>query len=99
MSTQHSGTFTHKHHQPAKAEKLSRPAPSDRRESMTPTSDAGGGISEGSLKDASGTETGGGTNTPQRVEKSTEVAENEQQPLHQGTSAYTGGGADNGSNL
>lgn len=96
---QHSGAFARKRHQPEKAGRFPRQTAPDAQERMTPTGDAGGGISEGSLRDASGVETGGGTDTPQHVEESTEAAENVQQPLHQGTSAYTGGGADNGSNL
>ena len=68
-------------------------------EQLPPTSDAGGGISEGSLRAASGKETGGGVDTPLHVDDSTEATIQREQPLHQGTSAYAGGGADNGSNL
>ncbi len=68
---------------------------------MPPTNDAGDAISEGSLYDASGAATGGGVDTPDAVEESTEdeVRKQKRSHIHQGTSAYTGGGADNGSNL
>jgi hypothetical protein len=69
--------------------------------SMPPTNDAGDAISEGSLYDASGAATGGGVDTPDAVEESTEdeVRKQKRSHIHQGTSAYMGGGADNGSNL
>jgi hypothetical protein len=66
---------------------------------MPRTSDAGGGISEGSLYDASGAATGGGVDTPTDVEQRTEDEVRKQKPIDQGNSAYTGGGADNGSDL
>ena len=66
---------------------------------LPPTSDTGEGIGEDSTYDASGTATGGGVDTPTAVEKSTESAVRKQKPINQGSSAYTGGGADNGSNL
>ena len=71
----------------------------DEHAQTPPANDAGGGISAGTLKDASGTETGGGVDTPTRVEEKAEDTIEQQKPLNQGTSAYTGGGADNGSNL
>lgn len=84
---------------PRKAERLLEPTIPDEQEQLPPTSDAGGGISEGTLRDASGSETGGGSDTPLHAEQSTEAAIQQKQPLHQGTNAYPGGGADNGSNL
>jgi hypothetical protein len=66
---------------------------------MPRTNDAGDGISEGSLYDASGAATGGGVDTPTDVEQSTEDEIRKQKPIDQGNSAYAGGGADNGSDL
>ena len=66
---------------------------------LPPTSDTGEGVGEDSTYDASGAATGGGVDTPTAVEKSTESAVSKQKPINQGSSAYTGGGADNGSNL
>ncbi len=66
---------------------------------MPPTNDAGDAVSEGSLYDASGAATGGGVDLPTHVEKSTEDEVKKRQPLNQGSSAYTGGGADNGTDL
>ena len=63
------------------------------------TQDTGDGISEGSVYDASGAATGGGVDTPTVVDKSTESVVRRKKPINQGDSAYTGGGADNGSNL
>ncbi|QBD74609.1 hypothetical protein EPA93_00815 [Ktedonosporobacter rubrisoli] len=63
------------------------------------TSDTGGGISDGSVYDASSEATGGGVDTPLAVERSTENTIGKQKPLNQGSSATSGGGADNGSNL
>lgn len=71
----------------------------DDQASTPPTGDAGGGVSEATLKDASGTETGGGIDTDIHAEENTETTIEKRKPLHQGTSAYTGGGSDNGSNL
>lgn len=78
-----------------------RPEPpmDDEQRGLPPTSDAGGGVSEGTLRDASGVETGGGSDTPMHAEENTEATINRRKPLNQGTSAYPGGGADNGSNL
>ena len=66
---------------------------------MPRTNDASDGISEASLYDASGAATGGGVDTPTAVEHSTEDEVRQQTPINQGSSAYTGGGADNGSDL
>ena len=66
---------------------------------LPPTSDTGEGVGEDSTYDASGAATGGGVDTPTAVDKSTEAAVEKQKPINQGSSAYTGGGADNGSNL
>jgi hypothetical protein len=66
---------------------------------MPETNDAGDAISEASLYDASGKATGGGVDTPQHVEEYTEKAAQKHKHIHQGTNAYEGGGADNGSNL
>ncbi len=63
------------------------------------TQDTGDGIGEDSVYDASGAATGGGVDTPSAVDKSTESAVRRKKPINQGDSAYTGGGADNGSNL
>ncbi len=57
---------------------------------MPRTNDAGGGISEGSLYDASGAATGGGVDTPTDVEQRTEDEVRDQKPIGQGNSAYTG---------
>ncbi len=61
--------------------------------------DTGGGIGEDSVYDASGAATGGGVDTPTAVDKNTESVIRRKKPINQGDSAYTGGGADNGSNL
>ncbi|MDQ6659877.1 MAG: hypothetical protein M3Z24_02800 [Chloroflexota bacterium] len=66
---------------------------------MPETNDAGDAISEDSLYDASGAATGGGVDTPTAVEESTEAAVRKHKPINQGSSAYSGGGADNGSDL
>ncbi|GHO59585.1 hypothetical protein [Ktedonobacter robiniae] len=66
---------------------------------MPETNDAGDAISEDSLYDASGAATGGGVDTPTAVEESTEKAVRKHHPINQGSSSYTGGGSDNGSNL
>ena len=66
---------------------------------MSTTNDAGDAISEGELYDASGAATGGGVDTPDAVQRSSEAATEQQKHIHQGSSAYMGGGADNGSNL
>ena len=66
---------------------------------LPPTSDTGEGVGEDATYDASGAATGGGVDTPTAVEKSTESAVRKQKPIDQGSSAYTGGGADNGSDL
>lgn len=66
---------------------------------MPETSDTGDGIGQDSVYDASGAATGGGVDLPIRVERSTEAEVQKSKPLHQGDSAYMGGGADNGSNL
>lgn len=63
------------------------------------TQDSGGGVGQDSVYDASGAATGGGVDTPTAVEKSTEAAVRRRKPINQGSSAYTGGGADNGSDL
>jgi hypothetical protein len=57
------------------------------------------GVSEDSAYDASGAATGGGVDTPTAVEESTEAAVRKRKPINQGTSAYSGGGADNGTDL
>ncbi|GLV53370.1 hypothetical protein KDH_02250 [Dictyobacter sp. S3.2.2.5] len=66
---------------------------------MPETNDAGDAISEDTLYDASGAATGGGVDTPDAVEQSTEEANRKKSHIHQGGSAYMGGGADNGSSL
>ena len=57
------------------------------------------GVSEDSAYDASGAATGGGVDTPTAVEESTEAAVKKHKPINQGASAYSGGGAGNGTNL
>ena len=57
------------------------------------------GVAEDGAYDASGAATGGGVDTPTAVEKSTEAAVRKRRPINQGSSAYTGGGADNGTDL
>jgi hypothetical protein len=57
------------------------------------------GVGEDSAYEASGAATGGGVDTPTAVEKSTEAAVRRHRPINQGSSAYTGGGADNGTNM
>jgi hypothetical protein len=61
--------------------------------------DMSSGVSEDSAYDASGAATGGGVDTPTAVEVSTEDAVRKNKPIDQGASAYTGGGADNGTDL
>lgn len=103
---QHNSPSTGKHPRHARSSSEQRKpqlvreqAAPEEPEQSPPTGDAGGGISEGSLRDASGKETGGGVDTPLHADDSTEATIQREQPLHQGTSAYAGGGADNGSNL
>ena len=61
--------------------------------------DVDSGVAEDGAYDASGAATGGGVDTPTAVEKSTESAVRKRKPIDQGSSAYTGGGADNGTDL
>jgi hypothetical protein len=61
--------------------------------------DVSSGVSEDSAYDASGAATGGGVDTPTAVEESTEDAVRKNKPIDQGSSAYAGGGADNGTDL
>lgn len=51
---------------------------------MPPTNDAGDGISEGELYDASGAATGGGVDTPTAVDKSSVPASEQKKHIHQG---------------
>jgi hypothetical protein len=57
------------------------------------------GVDEDSARDSSGAATGGGVDTPTAVEKSTEAAVRRYKPINQGGSAYSGGGAENGTDL
>lgn len=72
---------------------------SDVDRSMPETNDVGDAVSEGSLRDASGEGTGGVGDTNDDVLESTEAEIRKHKHIHQGTNAYTGGGADNGSSL
>jgi hypothetical protein len=66
---------------------------------ISETNDAGDAVSEETLRDASGKLTGGGVDTPTRVEEATEEEIRRRKPINQGTNAYSGGGADNGTDL
>ena len=57
------------------------------------------GVSEDTAYESSSAATGGGVDTPTAVEKSTEAAIRKRKPINQGSSAYSGGGAANGTNL
>ena len=56
-------------------------------------------VAEDSAYYASGAATGGGVDTPTAVEKSAEATIRKRKPIDQESSAYTGGGADNGTDL
>ncbi len=66
---------------------------------MPETNDAGDAISEASLYDASGAATGGGVDISDAVMRSTERDIRRRKTINQESSAYTGGGSDNGTNL
>ncbi len=66
---------------------------------MPETNDAGDAISEDTLYDASGAATGGGVDTPEAVVRSTEDEIMKRSHINQSSSAYMGGGADNGTDL
>lgn len=68
-------------------------------EGLPPTNDAGDAIGEDSLYAASGAATGGGDDLSEAVEESDEEVAAKKKHIHQGTSAYMGGGSDNGSDL
>jgi hypothetical protein len=61
--------------------------------------DMDSGVSEDTAGEASGAAMGGGVDTPTAVEKSTEAAVRRHKPINQGSSAYMGGGAENGTDL